>query len=138
MDLIELTDLTRVYCRDNNSYLFSNSVIKIFLNQAIDRIKQYKVFRDMPYLESKSDTVKFIPRHYHYILALFASSRCYDIDERFYEGTEKRNEFEQTFAELVAEIESGNVIIQDADGNDVENTTNYIEYITDEYFGGGN
>lgn len=134
MTLAELIVMTRLYARDQNSFMFSDDIIKTFLNQAIDRIKQYAVFLDMPYLNRSSDVVKFIPRHYHYILALFASSRCYDMDERFYEGTEKRNEFEFYFENLISDIEGGNVIILDGDGNEVENTTGVTDYVVDVYF----
>ena len=86
--------MTRLYCRDNNSYVFTDVQIKLFLNQAIDRIKQYKVFLGMKKLVNPYDVPNLLPEEYHYMLALFAASRCYDMDERFYEGIEKRNEFE--------------------------------------------
>lgn len=134
MNLAELIHMTRVYCRDNNSYMFTDSTITLFLNQAIDRIKQYKLFVDMPYLDNMSDTVKILPRQYQYLLALFASSRCYDTDERFYEGTEKRNEFESLFLDLISEIEAGNVIVFDDAGDEIDDHPNYIDYVTDQYF----
>lgn len=137
MTLNDLIKMTRTYCRDNNSYVFTEANIKMFINQAIDRIRQYKVFGDMPYLNSKSEQVKFLPEQYQYLLALFAAHRCYDTDERFYEGIEKRNEFEQVFSDLINEIEAGNVIITDAEGEALtdDDLPNYIEYIKNEYFG---
>ena len=126
--------MTRVYCRDNNSYIFTDVTITMFLNQAIDRIKQYRLFLDMPYLTLKTDTVKLLPRQYQYLLALFAASRCYDTDERFYEGTEKRNEFESLFIDLISEIEAGNVVIVDDLGDELDEYPTYIDYIKDEYF----
>ena len=134
MTLSDLIAMARVYARDNNAFMFKDSIITMFINQAIDRIKQYKVFADMPYLESSNDEVVYLPRPYHYLLALFAAARCYDTDERFYEGTEKRNEFEFYLDNLIADIESGNVVILDGSGVIVENTTTYIDYVTDEYF----
>ncbi len=133
MTLGELIAMTRIYARDNNSFMFSNAVISMFINQAIDRIKQYKIFANMPYLENDTDIVTYLPRPYHYILALFAASRCYDTDERFYEGTEKRNEFEITLDNLIEEIECGNITILDDNGVAVENSTT-IDHITDVYF----
>lgn len=135
MTLTELIGMTRVYARDNNSFMFTDANITMFLNQAIDRLAQYPIFKNMPYLSTEEPNVYFLPRQYHYILALFASARCYDSDERFYEGTEKRNEFEQFMDNMLAEIESGNLIIYDKDGIVVENTANYMDYVTDEYYG---
>lgn len=137
MTLNDLIKMTRTYCRDNNSYVFTEANIKMFINQAIDRIRQYKIFGDMPYLNTKTDEVTFIPEQYQYLLALFAAHRCYDTDERFYEGIEKRNEFEQAFSDLINEIEAGNVTITDAEGETLsdDDLPNYIEYVKNEYFG---
>lgn len=126
--------MTRVYARDNNNFMFKDSVIKMFINQGVDRLAQYKSFEDMPYLVNGTDVVTYLPRQYNYLLALFASARCYDTDERFYEGTEKRNEFEYYLDNLIAEIESGNIIIKDASNVAVVNATTCIDYITDTYF----
>lgn len=135
MTLGDLISMTRTYCRDNNSYVFTVSNIKMFINQAIDRVRQYKVFGDMPYLNNESDEVSFLPEQYQYLLALFAAHRCYDTDERFYEGIEKRNEFEQAFSDLINEIEAGNVTISDGEGTVKDDLPNYIEYVKNEYFG---
>lgn len=126
--------MTRVYARDNNSYMFKDVVIKMFINQAIDRIKQYAVFKNMTKLIANADEVKYLPDSYHYILALFAASRCYDTDERFYEGTEKRNEFEFYLDNLIADIETGNIVILDANGVAVTEQNNCIDFVTDVYF----
>lgn len=134
MNLTELTTMTRLYTRDTDSRLFADSDIKLFINQAINRCRQYPIFNSMVALSGLTDSPILLPSEYHYVLALYASSRLFDIDERFYEGTEKRNEFEYAFAELVSNIESGNLEIKDATGTVVENTANAIDYIVDEYF----
>lgn len=134
MNLLELREMTHIYTRDTNNYVFPDNYIDIFLNQAIDRLRQYKVFREMSYLKYGDDEVNFLPSQYHYILALFAASRCFDVDERFYEGVEKRNEFESLLDDLIADIQAGNITIIDNDGNIVDDETNYIEYVTDAYF----
>lgn len=126
--------MTHIYTRDTNSYVFSDNYIDIFINQAIDRLRQYKVFEGMTYLEYSDDEPILLPSQYHYLLALFAASRCFDVDERFYEGVEKRNEFEGLLDDLIADIQAGNIVITDADGNAVEDGTNYVEYVTDAYF----
>ena len=138
MTFNDLIYMTRLYCRDNNSYVFTDVQIKLFLNQAIDRIKQYKVFLGMKKLVNPDDVPNLLPEEYHYMLALFAASRCYDMDERFYEGVEKRNEFESLLDSLIADIQAGNIIITDTDGEGnpviVEDGTIYIDYVKDEYF----
>lgn len=133
MTLKELMKMSRVYARDDDGIMWSDDVVKMFVNQGIDRIKQFKLFNGEQYLEEDDDTPIFLPREYHYLLALFCSSRLYDIDERFFEGTQKRNEFEQTFEELLSEINNGSIVIDNASK---ENIPSYSEYVVDTYYGG--
>ena len=133
MTLTELIAMTRLLSRNINGYIFTNEIITLFINQCIDRLKQYKVFGDMAHLSTGSDVPILLPTSYHYMIALFAASRCLDMDERFYEGTEKRNEFEALLDELIAEIQSGNLVIYNSD-TAVEDTTSYIDAITDVYY----
>ena len=125
--------MTHTYTRDINGYVFQDYDIDIFINQAIDRVKQYPIFRDMNYLNNNDDEPAYIPPHYHYMLALFAAARCYDIDERFYEGTQKRNEFEELLDDLIAEVEAGMQPIYDEAGKEVENPANYTDEVKDIY-----
>lgn len=134
MTLHKLREMTHIFARDTNNYVFTDTYIDMFLNQAIDRLRQYKVFEGMSYLEYSDDEVTLLPSQYHYMLALFAASRCFDIDERFYEGVEKRNEFESLLDDLIADVQAGNIVITDSEGNNVKDGTNYIEYVTDAYF----
>ena len=136
MTFQELINLTKVYTRDTDSRIFTDVDIRMFINQGIDRIKQYNVFESMEYLSNLSDIPKLLPSMYHYILALFSASRLFDTDERFYEGTEKRNEFEQVFADVVDRIENGSLIITDESGSVIDNTTNVIDHVVDVYFKG--
>lgn len=126
--------MTHIYTRDNNGYVFPTDYVDMFINQGIDRLRQYPVFRGMTYLEQGTDEPILLPPQYHYMLALFSASRLFDEDERFYEGTEKRNEFESLLEELIADIQAGNIEITDQEGNVVDDTTNYTEYVTDVYF----
>lgn len=137
MTLLSLREMTHIYARDTNGYVFPEDYIDLFINQAIDRLRQYPVFREMTYLESSKDEPAILPPQYHYMLALFAASRCFDIDERFYEGVEKRNEFEELLVNLLADIHSGTLDITDVDGDIIEDDTCCIEYVTDVYFNGG-
>lgn len=138
MVLTDLINMTRIHARDNNAFMFTDSVITTFLNQAIDRLAQYPVFKNMPYLSTDSPTVHYLPRPYHYILSLFAAARCYDTDERFYEGTEKRNEFEHFLDNLIADIETGNIVIYDENNTVVQNTNICTDTVKDVYFSNTN
>lgn len=126
--------MTKVYTRDTDSRVFSDEDIKMFINQGIDRVRQYNIFETMGYLKLNSDVPELLPSMYHYILALFSASRLFDNDERFYEGTEKRNEFEQTFADMIERIEGGELIVKDIEGNAIENNTYVSDYVNDVYF----
>lgn len=135
MQLSDIVYMTRLYTRDNNSYVFSDTMIKMFINQGIDRIKQYNVFSGMKHLQDGVDEPTHLPEHYHYMLALFSASRCFDHDERHYEGVEKRNEFEQLLAEMITEIESGNLKITDGNGNEVSTGALGVDdFVKDVYF----
>ena len=138
MKLTDLIHRTRLYCRDNNSYVFTDAEITIFLNEAIDYLRQYLPFRSMKYLEHSDDEPIILPDFYHYILSLYASSRCFDKDERFYEGTEKRNEFEKKWDDLLADIHAGNVVLSYVNEDDeevvIEDETNCTDQIVDDYF----
>ncbi|MBQ8002526.1 MAG: hypothetical protein IJ297_03695, partial [Clostridia bacterium] len=73
MTFSELMQMTRMYTRDTNSYVFTESQIKLFINQAIDRIKHYnKAFSGMKKLVNVGDVPNILPEEYHYLLAIFA------------------------------------------------------------------
>ena len=135
MTLLDLIYMTRLYTRDNNSYVFSETMIRYFINQGIDRIRQYKIFSGMEHLDYLDDTPTHLPSQYHYMLALFAASRCFDHDERHYEGVEKRNEFEALLSDLIADIECGNLKIVDKNNKEVVSGISCADdFIKDAYF----
>lgn len=134
MTLTKLREMTHIYARDTNGYMFTEDIVDMFINQGIDRLRQYPIFKKMKYLEDLNDEPTLLPSEYHYMLALFSASRCFDMDERFYEGTEKRNEFESLLDNLISEIESGNLTITDSEENTVVNGANYIDYIKNVYY----
>ena len=139
MTFKELIDMTRFYTRDSNGFMFSDTNIKLFINQGIDRIKQFKLFSGLSHLDSLGDIPQILPQEYHYMLALFSASRLFDNDERFYEATQKRNEFEQLFEEMISEINAGNIIIKDANGDNLDTLDDgetHVEYVKDEYYSG--
>lgn len=136
MNLSELITRTKLYTRDTSSAMFTEQMVSAFLNEAIDRVKSYPVFKNMNYLKNMTDIPNLLPSNYHYILALYSSSRCFDFDERFYEAAEKRNEFENMLLELISDIEIGNIDIYDENNELVENTYNVIDAVVDIYFDG--
>lgn len=135
MNLLELRNMTKTLSRDSNGFMFLAYMIDDYINQAIDRLKQTVAFRGMEHLYSDEDVPKILPEQYHYLLSIFAASRCLEFDERHYEAVDKRNEFENLLSDLLSEIETGNLKITSGDDSDVAlNNGCYIDYVTDKYF----
>ena len=132
MTLVELRLRTRRYVRDTLIKRFSETEIDAYLNEGVDRLRSYYMFVDMPYINT-TDDISYLPIPYHYALALYASSRCFGVDNDFYQEEEKRNEFENIFADLVTEIENGRIIILDATDTAVVDAYE-ADYVTEEYF----
>ena len=90
----------------------------------------------MPYPDDIVE-VSFLPERYHYLLAVYASSRLFELDNDYYQATQRRNEFEHIFLnDLIPKIEAGEIIIKDSFGNEAINDTIAKDYVVDEYFGG--
>lgn len=138
MNLLDLRNMTRTMARDSNGYMFLAYMVDDYINQGIDRLRQTVLFRNMEHLEADEDVPDLLPSQYHYLLAIFAASRCLEFDERHYEAIDRRNEFENLLAELLSEVESGNLVIHDNSRDDGKqealNNGTYIDYIKDEYF----
>lgn len=134
MTVNELTLKTQSYARSKTGGTFSSLIIMGFLNEAIDQLKSNIVFKNMPYLTTGISEVTYLPTEYQYILALYAASRCFEMDERFFEGTQKRNEFEFKLEELISRINMGDLIIYNELNVVVTDRTNVIDYIVDDYF----
>lgn len=133
MTVNELISKTQSYARSKTGGTFNSITILGFLNEAIDQLKSNIVFNNMPYI-TVNTAVYFVPSSYHYILALYAASRCFEMDERFFEGTQKRNEFEFKLEELISRINMGDLIIYNELGAVVTDRTNVIDYVVDDYF----
>lgn len=137
MYLKDLILRTRSYVRDKSGKRFPSDEITDYINEGIDRLRSYNIFRDMPYVNDDADDIYYLPEEYQYALALYGASRCFAVDNDFYQEQQKRNEFENIFADMVARIESGEITISDMTGSKVEYTYP-IGYVVDEYFGGTN
>lgn len=134
MNLTELRTRTRRYVRDISEKRFSNAEIDLYIDECVDRMRSYPYFYNMPDI-NETDDVQYLPSHYHYIIALFAASRCFGVDNDFYQEQDKRNEFETAFSELIFKIENGEIAIYDSD--DTEVTVEHpIDYVNDTYFEG--
>ena len=127
MNLTDLITRTRYYVRDINSKRFPSDEIELYINEGIERLRSYQAFADMSYPTATED-VSYLPTEYHYILALFAASRCFGVDNDFFQEQQKRNEFETAFMELITKIECGDIYTKD-----IEYTQ---DYVVDEYFEG--
>lgn len=136
MNLTTLRTRTQRYVRDIAGKRFSTNEIDAYINEGVDRLRSYSVFRGMPY-PNVVDEISHLPQAYHYILALYASARCFGVDNDFYQEQQKRNEFENMFLELITQIENEDITILDTTGGGegVEVELNFNrDYVEDEYF----
>ena len=132
MNLVNLRMRTRRYVRDLAGKRFPNDEIDAYVNEGVDRLKSYPAFRNMPYA-NLVDEISYLPAAYHYILALYASARCFGVDNDFYQEQQKRNEFENMFLELVVKIENNEITILDNTNTEVDLGWK-ADFIRDEYF----
>ena len=128
MTLNTLIQRVRYYTNDRNGNIFGEDVIKSFINEAIDRMKDIKQFSDLQYPSDGLTEIPYIPSQYHYLLAVYSASRCFTMDEQDYKAGSLMNEFEVKFDELKKKIDNSEITI---DGYTDVNTN---DYITNEYF----
>jgi hypothetical protein len=130
----QLITRVRSLTRDFSGTTFRTEDVQDFLNEGIDRLAQlFPVFESMTYLENDSDEPVLLPKPFHSVLALFATSRLFAQDERAYQATTYMNEFELKVDELRVGIDEGRFVISDADGNVLDNK-NGAFYVEDNYF----
>lgn len=136
MNLIQLIQRVRQHTRDLSNSIFRERDIIDFINESIERFQQYiPELKDMVSLEEHSDVPILLPKQYHSLLSVYATSRCFGQDERHYQATTFMNEFETKLVELGVSIDAGDVVILDEDGNRVTREENYdTEYVTNKYF----
>jgi hypothetical protein len=132
MKLDDLKKRTQVYLRDTKGNKFPATTLTAMIFEAVDRVRQETIFSNMPYPDDVTE-VSYLPQKYHYLLAVYASSRLFELDNDFYQATQRRNEFEALFAELLDKIDAGEIEIKD-NNNTVVTVTRTGEYVVDEYY----
>ena len=135
MTFKELIERVHNYTNDTTGTLFPSTIVKGFVNEAIDKLKQIKELEGMSYLTSDSDVPKLIPSYYHYILSVYGASRCFSQDEQHYQAQTYMDELLNAFSLLELGIKEGNIIITDELGNLVTGVNDF-DYVTDVYFKG--
>lgn len=129
MRRIDIITEVRVMTRDLTNSVFRESDIVIFVNQAIDRMKQLIPQLDaMVSLTAPNQEPIILPSKYHSLISVFATARCFGQDERHYQATTFMNEFEQKMDEFKTAIENGEIVLTDAENNPIEGTYN-VEYV---------
>lgn len=134
MNRKDLEERVRNYTSDLTDSIFRQRDITNYLDEAIDRIKsRIPVLGGMVYLRNDESVPKLLPSQFHYLIAVYASSRAFTQDERHYQATTLMNEFEVKLDELIGMIDEGIIEIVDEDGNVIESpyTTDYVRL---EYF----
>jgi hypothetical protein len=130
----QLVTRVRSLTRDFSGTTFRIEDVQEFLNEGIDRLAQlFPVFENMVYLENDSDEPVLLPKAFHSVLALFATSRLFAQDERAYQATTYMNEFELKMDELRGGIDDGRIVIKDANGVTLSNLNDSF-YVEDNYF----
>lgn len=137
MTRLDLIQRVRAITRDLSNSIFREQDIVAFINEGIDRFKQYiPELINMGYLYENTAIPQYLPTQYHQLLAVYCCSRCFSQDERHYQATTMMNEFETKLEELKAAIDGGTVIIVDpATGVAVE-TENQVDQVTLEPYWG--
>lgn len=133
MTFKELIERTHNYTNDTTGTLFPSTIVKGFINEAIDRLKQIKELEGMSYLSSDSDVPSLIPNYYHYILAVYGASRCFSQDEQHYQAQTYMDEFTNLKSILELGIKDGSIVITDNNGEAITDVYEF-DYVTDIYF----
>ena len=135
MNLRDLTKRVRQNTRDTTSALFTSDDIKSFIREACDRVKQIPELSGMAELISDNVEVTHLPVMYHYILSLYATSRCFSQDEQHYPAQKFMDEFEARLFALETGINNGDIIITDENGEPVKvDGANKIDAVVNVYF----
>ena len=114
--------------------IFAKNDIIEYINEGIDRVSNIPELEEMEYLVNDEDVPMYLPPRSHHLLSIYASARCFEIDERFYQGVQRMNEFENKLENLESDIAEGKIIIIDEEtGDEVKGNYN-VDYVRDVYF----
>lgn len=135
MRRIDLTKRVRSFTRDFSNSIFREEDIIDFLNEGIERFQQViPQLEGLQYLDSNDSVPTMIPPRYQHLLAVYATSRCFNQDERHYQASTYMNEFETKLDELKGKVESGEVEIIDPDTGEPVVVDIPPDYVNDTYF----
>jgi hypothetical protein len=122
MTRLELIQRVRKYTRDLSNSIFATSDITSYINEGIERFAQVvPELSGLTSLDSDSSSPSLIPSAYQHLIAIYAASRCFFMDEREYKASTMMNEFEVKLDEMKAKIEAGEITIVDENGDEVTN-----------------
>lgn len=121
MNRTQLISMVRSNARDFTNSIFRESDIILYINEGIDRVKQViKECKPMVQLTSPTQSPIILPEEYHSLLALYSTSRCFSQDESSYRAVSFMNEFEAKLDELKQDVQSGDVVLVDGTGTEIE------------------
>lgn len=129
-----LVERTQVHLRDFQLTAFRQIDVIRYLNEGVERVMQIiPQFDDMETLEYDEQQPICLPKAYHHLLAVYATSRLFAQDDRFYQASTLMNEFESKIAQLYEDLIAGDVVAYDKEGKEIIFTGN-IDYVTNEYY----
>lgn len=136
MNRLDLIRRVRSLTRDLSNSIFREIDIIDYINESIDRYRQYiPELAGMKYLTSGADKPDLLPEQYHYLIAVYAASRCFGQDERHYQATNFMNEFEIKLEEMKSKLEAGEVVITDPQTGEAVGATYEPDYVvTNNYY----
>lgn len=124
----------RSYTRDLSGSIFRTIDITDYINEGVDRIRsRIPQLKKMVSLDADNVVPSLLPSEYHYLIPVYASSRCFSQDERHYQASTLMNEFETKLEELFSDINEGVLPILDDAGNVVD-TSLPSDYVKQVYF----
>lgn len=96
---------TRRHLKDTTQNVWKDADVKAFINDAIRIVKRSipSYFISLAPVSAITDEIN-IDNDYAFILALFASARCFEQDEQNYRAVQKMNEFETRRTEMINEV----------------------------------
>jgi hypothetical protein len=117
----DLVRRVRAHTRDFNSVSFRQDDIIAYINEAIERVRQLvpQCMGMVPLLANLQEPI-LLPVQYQHLLAVYAAARCYGQDDRAYQASTLMNEFEVKLDEMIRNINSGDLVIVDENGDEVE------------------